>query len=511
MEQRKNVSRVVNWKSLQTEIYRSCTIATPLKICLATAELAPLAKTGGLADVSAALSSYLHDAGHDVRVLMPAYATLAFDGCTIEPVQGLEALSLLIGGWQIPYSIERLVLPSGLPVHLLRCDALYDRPSLYTNGADEHLRFLMLSRAAIEMCQHMQFAPDIIHCHDWHAAMIPLYLKTIYAWDKLFANTRSVLTIHNIGYQGQFSADIFDDLSINQYRDRLHQDDLSNGVVNFLKTGLLYADLLTTVSPTYAEEIQGTEYGMGLDPILRERQHALHGILNGVDYEEWNPATDTLIPATYTAKKLAGKAACKQALLKEMGLANEPEVPLVGIVTRLASQKGVDLMEKVLPDLLSQRDFSIAVLGSGEARFEQFFQQLHEAVPDRVGFYRGYNNRLSHWIEAGSDIFLMPSAYEPCGLNQMYSLKYGTVPVVRETGGLADSVQMIDIDKATGTGVLFRDYDETGLHWGLSHALDLYADEKLWQQIMRNGMAMDFSWQQQGEQYVTLFRELSDA
>jgi starch synthase len=273
----------------------------------------------------------------------------------------------------------------------------------------------------------------------------------------------------------------------------------------------MYADLLTTVSPTYAEEIQGPQYGMGLDDILRQRSGRIFGILNGVDYAEWSPETDALIPANYSAKDLSGKALCKQALMTELGLTTAADTPLIGIVTRLVGQKGVDLMERVLPGMLGGYNFSLAVLGSGEPRFERFFENLHRAIPDRVSFYRGYNNRLSHWIEAGSDMFLMPSAYEPCGLNQMYSLKYGTIPVVRETGGLADSVEMIDAASARGTGVLFRHYDEPGLRWGISRALDLYEDRTLWRQVMLNGMAKDFSWQHQGEEYVTLFRKLINA
>ncbi len=439
---------------------------------------------------------------------MPQYSTLVTDDCTIEPVQALQNLTVKIGGWHVSYNVNRLTLPSGQHVHLLDCPALYNRPGLYTNNDDEHLRFLMLSRAAIETCQHMQFAPDIFHCHDWHAGLIPLYLKTIYSWDRLFASTRSVMTIHNIGYQGVFSSDILTDVSLDHHTERLHQDDLNAGRINFLKTGLLYADLLTTVSPTYAREIQGSEYGMGLDDVLRSRSDVLFGILNGVDYGEWNPEVDSLIPAKYDPDDMSGKTTCKLTLMKELGLTVDKHTPLICVVTRLVGQKGIDLMEQVLPDLLSKRRFSLAVLGSGEPRYEQFFEALHGAVPDRVSFYRGYNHRLSHWVEAGSDIFLMPSAYEPCGLNQMYSLKYGTIPIVRKTGGLADSVEQIDPDKATGTGVLFQHYDSAGLKWSISHALDLYSDQTLWKKIMHNGMTKDFSWQQQGEQYVKLFRQL---
>lgn len=481
-----------------------------LNICLASSELTPLAKTGGLADVNAALSAYLHEAGHDIRVLIPFYSSIRRDGLKIESVPGLQNLPITIGQSDFMYSIDVTTLPGGkLPIYLLRCPALFDRPDLYSESSDEHVRFIFLSRVAIEMCQRMQFAPDIFHCHDWHTALIPLFLRTNYAWDKLFANTRSVMTIHNIGYQGVFGADILDDLALTDSEFLLHQDDLSAGRINFLKTGVLYADQLTTVSPSYADEVQTAEFGWGLDGILRERSDALVGILNGVDYDEWNPKTDPLIPQTYHSDDLDGKEFCKQVLMNEMGLDGGKDQPLIGVVSRLVEQKGVDLMERVLPTLLAQRNFSLAILGSGQPQFERFFESLQQTNRSRVSFYRGYNNKLAHWIEAGSDMFLMPSAYEPCGLNQMYSLKYGTVPIVRETGGLADSVEQIDEVKKTGTGVLFRNYDETGLAWAISRALELYDNKPVWKKIVQNGMAKDFSWAQQGEEYVTLFRKLA--
>lgn len=481
----------------------------PLNICLASSELTPLAKTGGLADVNAALAAYLYDKGHDVRVLIPFYSSMRRDGLKIRPVARLQNLSIAIGPRDFQYSIDVTTVPAGkLPVYLLRCPELYDRPGLYTDGNDEHLRFIVLSRVAIEICQRQRFAPDIFHCHDWHTALIPLFLRAVYAWDELFADTRSVMTIHNIGYQGVFGADILGDLGIANNEHLLHQDDLAAGRINFLKSGLLLADKLTTVSPSYAEEIQGPDYGWGLDDILRDRSDDLVGILNGVDYGEWNPKTDPLIPQNYTSENLDGKAFCKQVLMSEMGLVGDSDQPLIGIVSRLVEQKGIDLMERVLPTLLARRKFSLAVLGSGEQRFEDFFESLQKSARTRVSFYRGYSNKLAHLIEAGSDMFLMPSIYEPCGLNQMYSLKYGTIPIVRETGGLADSVQQIDEKKRSGTGVVFRDYDETGLAWAISRALELFDNKQLWKKIMRNGMAKDFSWDQQGDEYLTLFRSL---
>ena len=482
----------------------------PLKVCLASAEVAPLAKTGGLADVAAALSTYLHQAGHEVRLLMPRYAAIDTAGLEVEPVDGLQELDMRIGHRTGTYSIDSVVLPgTDLPVYLVRSPELYGHDGIYASGPDEHLRFILLARAALEFCQHTQFAPDIVHAHDWHAALLPLYLKSVYAWDALFGRARSVLTIHNIGYQGMFAADVVEDLDLGDAARHLHQDDLAAGMVNFLKTGLLYADLLTTVSPTYAEEIQRADYGMGLDGVLRERRDNLIGILNGVDYGEWNPETDPHIPATYSVDDLDGKRTCKTGLLRQLDLEPEPDRPLFGVVSRLVGQKGIDLMQRVLPTFLADRDVGLAVLGSGEPRFEHFFSLLQERFPGRVCFYRGYSNELAHWIEAGSDFFLMPSIYEPCGLNQMYSLRYGTVPIVRATGGLVDSVEPIDRDAGTGTGIVFRDYDETGLRWALDQALSLYRDGALLRKVIERGMRMDFSWEHQGGIYVDYFRRLA--
>lgn len=481
-----------------------------LKVFVVSSEFAPLAKTGGLADVSAALSRYLHEAGHDVRVLLPEYSRIVGGSYDVRAVAGLQDLTVGIGPWDISYSIDFVGVPgSDMRIYLLRCPELYGRDSIYTNDADEHLRFLLLSRAAIELCQWLQFAPDIFSCHDWQTSLVPLYLRTLYSWDKLFARTRSVLTIHNIGYQGVFSSSILNDIHLGNDTGKLHQDDLRDGRINFLKTGVLYADMLTTVSPTYAREIQTEEYGVGLDPLLRERRATLVGILNGVDYDEWNPETDSLIPHNFSAADLRGKARCKSALENELGLTGGDDVPLVGIVSRLVGQKGFELVESVVPSMLSQQKFTVAVLGSGERRYEDFFRRLQRAFPGKACFYNGYNNRLAHWIEAGSDMFLMPSLYEPCGLNQMYSLKYGTIPIVRETGGLADSVQQIDPSDGSGTGILFRDYNPDGLRWALGTALTLYSRQRFWQQIVQNAMAMDFSWERQGEYYVSLFRQLA--
>lgn len=483
---------------------------SPLKICLASSELAPLAKTGGLADVTAALSAYLQHAGHDVRVLIPFYSSADISGLEVVPVAFLQNQRMQIGSHEFGYAIDTATLPNGGPhIYLLRCPELYQRPGIYTGGTDEHRRFILLSRAAIEMCQHMGFAPDVFHCHDWHTALIPLYLGTLYAWDRLFAASRSVLTIHNIGYQGIFSSSNVPDLGLDAWRDRLHQDDLALGRINFLKAGLLYADLLTTVSPTYAREILTPEYGLGLESVLQQRRDRLVGILNGVDTREWDPQTDPLIPCHFSSRRLDGKKRMKLKLMKEMELDASDDLPLIGMVTRMTYQKGIELVQKVVPNLLQQRRFALAVLGSGETRYEQFFSWLQHRFRDRVCYYRGYNHTLAHWIEAASDMFLMPSRFEPCGLNQMYSLRYGSVPIVRRTGGLADSVQLFDPATGSGTGIVFDDFNDVALDWALNTALDLYADRKQWRRLQRNGMAMDYSWEHQGKLYVELFRKLA--
>ena len=482
----------------------------PLKICLASSELTPLAKTGGLADVASALSIYLHRQGHDIRVLIPFYSSIDTAGMEVTPVRYLQDLRMQLGNLHLHYSIDTAILPgSDLSIYLLRCPQLYHRAGIYTSGGDEHLRFILLSRAAIEMCQHMGFAPDIFHCHDWHTSLVPLYLRTRYAWDRLFHNTRTVLTIHNIGYQGVFGAGILPDLGLEHETGKLHQDDLAEGRINFLKTGVLYADLLTTVSPNYAREILGPEYGMGLQDLLRERRQSLVGILNGVDYDEWNPATDALIPHTYDSRRISGKKKNKLALMQELGLDCSDDMPLVGMVTRLTGQKGIDLVQQVVPEMMMNRRFAMAILGSGEARYEHFFSWLQHRYRDRVCFYRGFNNKLAHMIEAGSDMFLMPSLFEPCGLNQMYSLRYGTVPIVRRTGGLADSVQQFDPSSGKGTGIVFNDYNAPALGWAINFALDLYQQKTIWRKMVRNAMAMDYSWEKQGQVYVDLFCRLA--
>lgn len=477
-----------------------------MKIAFVASEITPFAKTGGLADVAAALPHALHTLGHDLRVFMPFYSSMATNKYEIKVVDNVRNVGLLLGQYHYEFSLLSTRLPgSSLQIYFVDCPELYARSSIYTYEPDEHRRFLMLQRAALESCQRMQFAPDILHCNDWHTSLLPLMIKTSYGWDRLFQNTRSILTIHNIGYQGQFGASTLGDIGIGDIVAHMYSPDLATGHINWMREGIRHADAVSTVSPTYAKEICTPDGGFGMDSSLRERANGVTGILNGVDYDSWNPETDRLLPAQFSATSLEGKRRCKQALIARGNLHVDVDTPVIGLVSRLAMQKGIDLLFGSLPQLLTTRDFALCVLGSGEPQYVEFFASLAAQFPDRVYFEHGYDETLAHLIEAGSDMFLMPSLYEPCGLNQMYSLKYGTVPIVRKTGGLADSVQLWNGE--TGTGIVFDHYDAPALLWGVNTALDLYKNNDIWQQIMRNGMAKNFSWQQQAMEYVSLYNE----
>ena len=488
-----------------------------LDICFVTSELAPLAKVGGLADVSAALPAALNRAGQNVTVVLPFYRDLKLAGNhEVAPLSSLTDVELDFGERQLTFNGYQAVYPQttngeGPLLVLIECNELFDRPGIYGESEDESLRFLLLSRAAIEACQRLRIQPDIIHCNDWQTALIPLLLRTTYSWDRLFENTSTVLTIHNIGHQGAFPASLLPQLQLGDQQFLLHQDDLHAGVINYLKTGILYADALTAVSPTYARQIQTDEYGAGLHELLarKSEEKGLVGILNGIDRDEWNPAIDSLIPHQYSAADLSGKQKNKQALQEKMGVEVNPNAPTIGIVSRLTSQKGFELLHDSMESILSQRDLQLLVLGSGEQKYVDYFTQLRRQFPEKVGFFHGFDNELAHWIEAGSDLFLMPSRYEPCGLNQMYSQVYGTIPIVRNTGGLADTVEHYLPSSGSGTGFVFEHFTSAGLQWAVNCALDVFADKSAWQRLIQNAMALDYSWDTQASQYIQLYRHLS--
>lgn len=483
-----------------------------MNILFVSSEVAPFAKTGGLGDVCAALPKALRALGHDVRVVVPMYARVRAPGRSFELV--VPDVTVQLGSKRVTFSIYTTPLPgSDVPVYFVRCAALYDRPSIYTQDADEHLRFITLVWAALKACQHLGWSPDIAHANDWTSALLPLAIKTVFAWDRLFARTRTVLTIHNIGHQGTFGANVLFETGLAEVAHHFHQDQLREGRLNFLLTGILYADAITTVSPTYAREIQTPEHGVGMDPFLRMRGRAVVGILNGIDESEWSPERDARLPHRYSADELDGKELCKQRLLASVGLAYDPRVPVVGVVSRLVWQKGFELCTSVLPRCLQRRPVQIVALGTGEPRYEDFFTQLANHFSRRVAYHKGFNENLAHLIEAGSDVFLMPSRYEPCGLNQMYSLRYGTPPVVHSTGGLADTVRTWNPRALTGNGFAFEHFNEAGLAWGLHAALDAWGDgqgerREAWRALQRNGMTERLGWQHRVEEYVDVYKAL---
>lgn len=486
------------------------TTQRPLRILMAASEVAPVAKTGGLADVTAALALRLQRRGHDCRLIVPLYKRLHEAGLEFRDVPGLEAVPVRLGKRSGHVAVRETTLASGLRLWCLDAPALYHRDGIYTQDPDEVVRFAVLARAALSVCQESNWAPDIVHAHDWHVALMPLYVKLLASWERLFADTRSLLTIHNIGYQGTCSAEQLTDIGLDDAVGQLDADDLKRGVVNLLKTGVRHADGLSTVSTTYAREIQTEAYGMGLEGLLRERSERLVGIVNGVDVEDWDPQTDPLIPAHFSSDDPAGKGVCKQHLLQAFDVAPDPTGPVFGIVSRLAGQKGFELLFEPFRELLGFHDARLCVLGSGERKYVEGFAGLQMQFPSKVGFYEGYSNERAHLVEAGADVFLMPSRYEPCGLNQMYSLRYGTVPVVRKTGGLADTVKLFDAESGQGNGIVFEHFDVAAVRWALEYTLDLWGRPDLWTRMVRNGMAEDHGWERRAGEYEELYERLRE-
>ena len=475
-----------------------------MRILHVAAEVAPFAKAGGLADVAGGLSAAQAAAGHDVRVVMPDYRAVRPLQLALHSAGQHHTAS--VGGGEVNF--EFLHLPEYseyASTYFVTCREFFGTGGIYGTGEREAQRFLLLSRAALQLCRDLQWAPDIVHCHDWHTAMVPLLLANDRHNSQMFRESRTVLTIHNIGYQGVFPTTVLHDAGLGSIHQAL-EDSVVDGEINFLRAGIESADALTTVSPTHAREICSAEYGMGLDEALRQRSDKLVGILNGADYRHWNPATDTTLPRRYSASETIGKAACKNALLRELGLDIDEAAPLLGMVSRLVQQKGSDLVAAALPALLADQAIGLVILGDGDALYTDALRELSDSFGDRVAFVEAYDEALSHRIVAGSDMLLVPSRYEPCGLTQMYALRYGTVPVVRMTGGLADTVQHFQPDTGEGNGSVFRDADANGLRWAIDTALGWYRDPELWRRLQANGLACDFSWAHQAPEYETLYR-----
>jgi starch synthase len=489
-------------------------VEAPLHILFVTSEATPFARTGGLGDVASALPKALAALGHEVRVVMPFYQSVR---------NGEFALTQLLSELRVPLLTDdrtatvwqgELPLADGaagpqVPVYFIEQDDYFARPGLYGNEAgdypDNAERFIFFCRAVLTLMVRLDWFPHILHCNDWQTGLLAAYIRKLPGLGTRFSTTASVYTIHNLAYQGLFPGRFFPltGLPLSLF----HPAGVEYfGGVSFMKAGLVYADYLTTVSPSYAEEICTPEFGNGLEGILRMRRQTLVGILNSIDVEVWNPATDPALPARYTAMDLRGKAVCKTALLHTYGFPEASDTFLIGMISRLVDQKGVDILASALPELL-RLPLRLLILGSGEPRYEQFLAAQTQAYPDRLGVRLEFDDDLAHQIEAGCDAFLMPSRYEPCGLNQMYSMRYGTVPIVRGIGGLRDTVLPFDAANREGTGFVFQEATGEALLRAVRQALHIYADATAWQRLRQNGMAQDFSWGQLVSRYVDLYRQ----
>jgi starch synthase len=472
-----------------------------MKILMAASEATPYAKTGGLADVIGALPFSLQARGEQVAVVLPLYRIAAPHIANADRVY--DRMGVTLGGVVWACDVRRVV-DRGVVVYFVDCPPLFDRDGLYMEGAadypDNHIRFGVFSHAVLGVVRSL-FRPDVLHCHDWQTALVPALMATKFGLDPTYYGIKRLLTIHNLGYQGLFPISAAADLGLPP--EAVHDDALGFwGRLNFLKGGIVFSHALNTVSQGYAREIQTEEYGFGLDALLRKRADALSGIVNGVDYEEWSPERDKFIARSYDMDHLEGKRECKQDLLAAFGLpTHRLDRPVIGIVSRFATQKGFDLIEQIA-DKLAEEDVVITALGTGEPRFEEMFRKLAASFPEKIAVKVAYDNALAHKVEAGADMFLMPSRYEPCGLNQIYSLRYGCVPIVRATGGLDDTIN-------ERNGFKFREYSGSELLAAIRSALNAYGDQTRWRELVRNGMQADFSWNASAAEYSALYRKIA--
>ncbi len=480
----------------------------PLHVLLATPEAAPFAKTGGLADVAGALPKFLQALGCEIKLVMPYYRMARNSDL---PIQYLgEEIEVPLGNEIIGADIYQGHLDQGIPVYFIGREEFFDRQYLYSTPKGDYFdnaeRFIFFSKAALLLCQHIEFSPDVIHHHEWQTGLIPAYLKSIYRSHPFLAHAAVVFTIHNIAYQGLFRKEKF---WLTGLPEAMYNPE---GIefwerINLMKAGIVYADVINTVSQKYSQEIQTPEYGYGLEGILKKRKEDLYGIINGVDYKDWAPSHDSYLIASYDLNDLSGKKACKKDLLKEFGLpASLEKAPLLGMISRLADQKGFDLLAEILEELFAL-DIGFVLLGTGEQKYHDLFNRVARKYPKKAGIRIAYDERLAHKIEAGADFFLMPSKYEPCGLNQIYSLRYGTIPVVRATGGLDDTITSYDPGTGKGNGFKFNRYDAKELLNQIKVAIGFFHRPEHWKQLLRNAMMADFSWQRSAEAYLQLYQK----
>lgn len=479
-----------------------------LNILMVASECVPYCKTGGLADVVGSLPRALRKLGHQVWVVVPKYSAVDAKRHGLQPFH--RPMGVWMGNREEWCAVDRAWLEDGLPVHFIEFSRYFGREGLYHDAAyndyaDNPRRFALLVRAALQLCLDKGFAPDIVHCHDWQTSLAPAYLKVWHWNDRTLGGAASVLTIHNLAYQGVYPKSHYDYLGLQEANftpDRFED----HGRVNFLKGGIQFADALNTVSPGYAYETRTPEGGFGLAPYLSDRGGDYVGILNGVDYEEWDPKTDRFLPARYSALDMTGKLICKDELQRRLGLEKRSDVPVVGVISRLAHQKGLDLLAQVIERVVSNMIVQFAILGSGDPALENFFSVLPAAYRGRIGCHIGYSNELAHLIEAGADFFLMPSRYEPCGLNQIYSLRYGTLPIVRATGGLNDTVAQYNEKTGDGTGFMFWQPTAGAVHDTVGWAVSTWYDRKAHiKQMQQAAMARHFSWDDSAVEYERLY------
>ncbi len=480
-----------------------------LRICFLSAEIAPYAKVGGLADVAGSLPKAVSALGHEIILVLPRYGTVEASGFPIGPAE-VDSIEVRLASETIPLDVTRGLLPdSDIPVYFL------GNPDLYGGGvyedstaADNTKRFAVYSLGSLELLRALRWRPDVIHLNDNHVGLVPLYLKHRYADDEILGHAATAITVHNLAYQGTFPLEEWSRVDLPPELAKEGSSVEAWGQANMLKAGLLESDVVSTVSETYAEEIQTVEYGAGLDGVLRSRRDRLFGILNGADYSVWDPRVDPLIPHHFGPEALEGKEKNKRALLNAMRLAHHPDrdVPVIGLVSRLVEQKGFDIIEEALPDLLKM-DLQMVFLGTGEPRYQELLSGTAARNPEQVAASLAFDNGLAHLIEAGSDMFLMPSRFEPSGLNQIYSLRYGTVPIVRATGGLADTVEDYNPEGGAGSGFVFQAYEASALVEAVRRAVQCYGNTGAWTSLVRRVMTLDFSWGASANKYVDLYRE----
>jgi starch synthase len=485
-----------------------------LKILIVSPEVVPFAKTGGLADVAGALPKALSRLGHEVKVILPKYKMVDESKFRLSEVKTkFPILSIAGKERKISVKSDQADFPPVEYLFLVN-DELYNRDELYRNRAtgydydDNDERFIFFARGVLETIKALDWKPDVIHGNDWQSALIPAYLKTLYGNDPFFKSTATLFSIHNLAYQGNFPQSSFDKIGVPKGLFYPTSPFEFWGKVNFLKVGISYADIINTVSETYAVEIQSSaEFGYGLEGVLRTRNEDLYGIVNGIDYEIWSPEKDKLLTQHYRLDDLSGKNENKKLLLKTCNLpSSKKDVPLIGVISRLADQKGFDLLSQIADQLLSM-DLQMVLLGTGDEKYHTLFKALSKKYPKKISVNLRFDDPLAHLIEAGSDMFLMPSKYEPCGLNQLYSLKYGTVPIVRKTGGLADTIENYDPATSQGTGFTFINYDAQEFLETIQRAIKVYQNKEAWTALMKNGMKKDFSWEASAKKYVEIYRK----